>query len=145
MSTLLCFLRREDGVAAIEFCLVLPMLLLMTVGAYDVSRLIAARMDYQQALSEAAGLAMAQPPQDTNDTLINAVAAAASVPATSVTVTRETRCNNVPVTTAACPNPSDERSRFFSITVRGSFRPMWTHFAIKTTVPITINRTIRYQ
>jgi len=147
LLTLLYSLRRSNcGVAAVEFCLTLPALLLMTAVAYDVSRLISTRMDYQQALTEGAGLAIAQPPQGSNfGYIVNAVAAAAGVSPSNVAVTRQLRCNGTVVAAVSCPSTSDERAWFVSITVNGSYVPFWTHFTMKESTPITITRTVRVQ
>lgn len=139
--------RRDDGVAAIEFCLTMPILLMMSAGAYDVSRLIAARIDYQQAVTEGAGLAIAQPPQNDFNYLINAVAAAAKVPTSKVSVSRRLRCNDVlmPVGSTGCASTADERAWYVNIGVQGSYVPFWTHFAVDGAIPINITRTVRVQ
>lgn len=138
---------RQDGVAAIEFCLTLPLMLALTFGVYDVSRMISARIDFQQAVSEGAGLAIAQPPQITTVPIRAAVASAAKVPASQVSVTVELRCNDVamPADTLTCADPDDERARFVSISVRGSFVPTWTHFALDRTINMRVARTVRVQ
>lgn len=138
---------RHDGVAAIEFCLTLPIVLALTFGVYDVSRMISARIDYQQAVSEGAGLAIAQPPQISTAPIAAAVAAAANVPAGQVAVGVELRCNDVamPAGTQACASPADERARFVSISVSGDFVPTWTHFALDRTIEMQVSRTVRVQ
>lgn len=138
---------RQDGVAAIEFCLTMPILLMLTAGAYDVSRLIAKRIDYQQAVTEGAGLAIAQPPQNDFTYLINAVAAAAEVPTSKVAVSKRLRCNDVlmPVGSTTCASTSDERAWFVNIGVQGSYVPFWTHFAVNGTIALDITRTVRVQ
>ena len=138
---------RQDGVAAIEFCLTLPIVLALTFGVYDVSRMISARIDFQQAVSEGAGLAIAQPPQINVAPIVAAVAAAAKVPSSQVAVGVELRCNDVamPAGTQACANVADERARFVSISVSGSYVPTWTHFALDRTIEMQVNRTVRVQ
>lgn len=138
---------REEGVAAIEFCLTLPLLLALTLGVYDVSRLIAARLDYQQAVTEAAGLAIAQPPQNDLSYLVNAVAAAAKVPTSKVSVSRQLRCNGVamPTTAQTCASTSDERAWFVSISVEGRYVPFSTHFALDHVIDMRVARTVRVQ
>lgn len=133
----------ERGVAAIEFCLTLPVLLALTFGAYDVSRMVAKRIDYQQALTEAAGLAIAFPPQGSVDYLVNAAAAAASVPATSVVVTRRVECNGTLVTTATCGDPTQEQAIYVSFRISATYVPSFSHFSVDASVPMTVTRTVR--
>ena len=139
--------RRQDGVAAIEFCLTLPIVLALTFGVYDVSRMISARIDFQQAVTEGAGLAIAQPPQITTAPIASAVASAAKVPTSQVSVTVELRCNDVtmPAGTPTCASPADERARFVNISVRGDFVPTWTHFALDRNIDMRVARTVRVQ
>ena len=138
---------HQDGVAAIEFCLTLPIVLALTFGVYDVSRMISARIDYQQAVSEGAGLAIAQPPQITTAPIVAAVASAAKVPTSQVSVGVELRCNDVtmPAGTTACASADDERARFVNISVRADFVPTWTHFALDRTINMRVTRTVRVQ
>lgn len=138
---------RQDGVAAIEFCLTLPIMLALTFGVYDVSRMISARLDFQQAVTEGAGLAIAQPPQITTAPIAAAVASAAKVPLSQVAVSVRLRCNDVEmaVGTLTCASPDDERARFVNISVRGSFVPTWTHFALDRTINMRVARTVRVQ
>jgi Flp pilus assembly protein TadG len=139
--------RRDDGVAAIEFCLSLPLMLALTFGVYDVSRMISGRIDLQQAVSEGAGLAIAQPANATTGRIRTAVATAAGLPESRVTVSMELRCNDVvmPSGTTGCASASEERARFVSITINGNFVPTWTHFAVDRTVAMQVNRTVRVQ
>jgi|GEM_PF-7131650 len=143
-ETLLALRRSERGVAALEFCIVLPVLLLLLLGTFDVSRLIARRVDLQQAVTETVGLAIAQPPQDGQNLayLQNAAAAAAGVPASNVTVVRQARCNNVVANTLACPNQS-QFALYVSITISGTYTPNWRHFGVSATVPMVVSRTLR--
>lgn len=138
---------RQDGVAAIEFCLTLPIMLALTFGVYDVSRMISARLDFQQAVTEGAGLAIAQPPQITTAPIAAAVASAAKVPLSQVAVSVRLRCNDVEmaVGTLTCASPDDERARFVNISVRGAFVPTWTHFALDRTINMRVARTVRVQ
>lgn len=143
LSSLARLWRNQRGVAAIEFCLTLPVLLALTVGAFDVSRLIAARIDYQQALTEVAGLAIAQPPQGSLTDIINATVAAANVPSSAVTVTRRVECNGILVTTSTCADPTQEQAIFVSIQVAATYVPTFTHFGLDANVPMRITRTVR--
>lgn len=140
-------LRRDDGVAAIEFCLSLPIMLALTFGVYDVSRMISGRIDLQQAVTEGAGLAIAQPAHVSTGQIRTAVATAAGVPASQVAVTMQLRCNDVvmPSGTTGCASSSEERARFVSISVRGNFVPTWTHFAVDRTISMQVTRTVRVQ
>lgn len=146
-SLLLALWQRDDGVAAVEFCITLPVLLMLTLGVYDVSRMIAARLDYQQAIAEVAGLAIAQPPQNDFTYLIDAMDAATDAPRDNISVSRRLHCNNnvMPADTATCGDPSDERAWYVSISVQGTFTPSTTHFGVGASKTISVTRTVRVQ
>src|SRR3546814_12401319 len=56
-------LPDRRGVAAIELAFTLPVLTFLSLGAFDVARMLSAQIDYQQAAAEVASLALARPPQ----------------------------------------------------------------------------------
>lgn len=85
-------LREHGGAAAVEFALVLPLLLLLITGTIDFARAYNAHISLSGAAREGArvlALGTGDPVQTTKD-------AAPSLPAGEVTVT-----------TTACPNPGD--------------------------------------
>ena len=142
--TSLLFCQR--GVAAIEFGLTLPILLAMTLGVYDASQLIARRIDYQQALTEAAGLAIAQPAQAIKyDYMKSMIASAASLPVSAVSVTSEMRCDGVVVTGLMCPENGDERALYVRMSISATYVPTWSFFAAGRSLPISITRVVRVQ
>ena len=134
----------RDGVAAIEFCLTLPVLLLMTLGVFDVSQVITRRLDYQQAAAETIGLALAQPPQATGSLayLRSAASASAGVPLANVTVTRQVRCNNVDTMNSACALATDF-ALYVNVSITGTYTPIWGHFAVDREIAMRFDRTVR--
>ena len=84
--------HRDDGAAALEFALVLPLLLLLLFGIVDFSRAYNTHISLTAAAREGArvlALNSGDPVQVTRD-------AAPSIPAAAITVT-----------TTSCPNPGD--------------------------------------
>src|SRR3546814_10220471 len=55
-------LPDRRGVAAIELAFTLPVLTFLSLGAFDVARMLSAQIDYPQAAAEVASLALARPP-----------------------------------------------------------------------------------
>lgn len=133
----------ERGTAAIELAFTLPILLLLSVGAFDVSMLIAKQIDYQQAAAEVASLALARPPQADTAYLKTAVATAAGLDESKVTITTSLKCNGV-ASNSSC-TVGQEQARFVTLTMQGQYVPVWTHFGIDHTIDMTVTRTIRYQ
>jgi Flp pilus assembly protein TadG len=84
MSIIRHFKRDRSGVAAIEFALVVPMLMVLTMGLIDFSMYIGTRIELEQALRAGGQFAL----QDHTDTttITSAVQGATNLSSVSVTV-----------------------------------------------------------
>jgi len=97
LSTLLARLRREqDGAMVIETALVAPVLVLMSLGTFQVSTIIARQSELESAASEAAAIAIASAPDTSakRTTLQQVIMALTGLAASKVTVTETYRCNS---------------------------------------------------
>ena len=136
-------LSDERGVAVIELAFTVPVLALLALGAFDVSRMLSTQMDYQQSAAEVASLAIARPPQSDTTYLKTAAVSASGLAASDVTVTTSLTCNGT-VSNSACAS-GQEQARYVTITLNGEYAPMWTHFGISQTADLTVVRKVRYQ
>mgnify|MGYP003582361488 FL=1 len=137
-------LANARGVAVIELAMTLPLLAMLSIGAFDVSRMIAKRLDYQQAAAEVATLAIAKPPQTDTAYLKTAAATASGLDPSQITVTLSMTCNGAASTNAAC-GAGEEQARYVTLTLNGQYVPVWTHFGVSQTVNMTVTRKMRYQ
>lgn len=142
MAATLCA-ADQRGVAAIELGMTLPILTMLSLGAFDVSRMIAQRIDYQQTTAEVASLAVARPPQTDTTYLKDAAVSASGLPASDVTVTTSLTCDGT-VSNSVCTS-TQEQARYVTLTLNGQYVPLWTHFGVDQTVSMTVTRTVRYQ
>lgn len=136
-------LADQRGLAVIELAMTLPVLTMLSIGAFDVSRMIATQIDYQQAAAEVASLAIARPPQSDTAYLKTAAAAASGLNEADITVTTKITCNGVD-SNANCAS-GQEQARYVTLTMNGQYVPVWTHFGIDDTVNLTVTRVVRYQ
>lgn len=112
-------LRDEQGTGALELALVMPILMLMTVGMVDISRLVAAGIDAEQAAQRATDFALAHRPTSSNAAAIEEEAVAASgVDRQDVTVEIFLECNGIRQSSfkSACPVGQD-RGRFVNVAI----------------------------
>src|SRR3546814_7414177 len=86
-------LPDRRGVAAIELAFTLPVLTFLSLGAFDVARMLSAQIDYQQAAAEVASLALARPPQSDTAYLKQAAMSASGLTEDKVTVATSLTCN----------------------------------------------------
>lgn len=151
MTWILAILRRggadQRGVAAIELALALPILVLLSLGAYDVSRMVEARIDLQQAAAQVTSLALARPVAgDDVDHLERIAMEVADLPADKVSVEPKLYCGDVARDSysGSC-EPGVEQARYLEVELRSSYHPMWRHFGIGETIDMTIARKVRLQ
>ena len=88
--------RDRTGTGAMELALALPILMLLLAGMIDMSRVISARIDMEQAAIRATDYALAIRPTSSNSTYIrDEAASAANVPTSDVTVQIFLECDGV--------------------------------------------------
>src|SRR3546814_20687167 len=85
-------LPDRRGVAAIELAFTLPVLTFLSLGAFDVARMLSAQIDYQQAAAEVASLALARPPQSDTAYLTQAALSASGLTEAKVAVDTSRTC-----------------------------------------------------
>jgi Flp pilus assembly protein TadG len=112
-------LRDSAGTGVMELALAMPVLLLLLLGTIDVSRLVADKIDMEQAAQRVTDFALAKRPDSADGTyLVNEAVSAANVPASNVTVDIYLECNGVRQTdfTVQCA-AGEPQARFASVTI----------------------------
>lgn len=148
--------RDERGASAVELGLSMPILLMLTVGAVDVSNLISARLDLEQAAQRATDLALASRPRSSDGAYLVAEASAASgQPAHNVAVEIFLECDGVRQPDFAAPCPEGElRARFASVSISRDYEPMFDYRTlaslfgrrmVASSIRITGDSVVRFQ
>ena len=144
------------GLSVIELALVAPVLLLLLLGMVDTARIVAARLDLEQAAQRTTDYALAKRPRNADGTyLVNEAATAARVPAANVTVDIFLKCNgNRQVSfDTICPT-GEKRARYVSVSVRNTVQTMfnWASLAtalgyngLSASVTVTGDSLVRFQ
>ena len=145
------FLRRlrrdQRGAIAIETAVVAPVLALMSVGAFQVSAMVARQSELQSAAAEAEAIALASPPDTVaeRNTLKQIIMASARLDADQVTLVEKFRCNsaaNLVDSSGTCAT-GDEISTFVQITITDTYTPQWTHFGVGEPLDYNLVRTVQ--
>lgn len=130
----------------VETALITPLLLIMSIGAYDVSRLIARQTELQEVASEVAAIAMAQVAADRNlDQLQDIAVAAANVDDDKVSITEFVKCGTSTDLQAAgheCPE-GEETSTMLVIDIDDTYVPYYSNFGVKHRVELNISRSVQ--
>lgn len=141
-ARLLSRLRHDrEGAMIIETALVAPVLVLMSLGAFQVSTVVARQTELQSAASEAAAIALASPPDTIakRAVLKNVVMASTGLPADKVTVSVAYRCDaqtSYTFNLNDC-NSAQVVSSFVRIRLIDTYTPAWTSFGVGS--PINYN------
>lgn len=133
-------LRDETGAIAIEVAIVLPTLLLMSLGAFEASMMVSRQMDLQNAAAEASQIALAAAPTDeaARATVKSVIVASTGVADTGVQVLERYRCGteeDYVSDATTCVTPY--YSRFIEIVITETYTPSWAQ--ITGMEPLTYN------
>ena len=135
------------GSMAIETAIVAPVLALMSVGAFQVSAMVARQSELQSAVAEAEAIVLAVPPttQAQIDTVKSVIMASTGLPTSKVTVSKVYRCDSIEtyaVSAAACGTTA-EVSTFLRIYMTDTYTPQWTELGVGEPLVYRVTRTIQ--
>lgn len=144
------------GVGLVELAFVLPVLLLLILGTIDLSQLVAARLDLEQAAQRTTDYALASRPRSADGTYLkNEAVAASGVPAENVTVEIYLECDRVRQDSFDNTCGSGEtRARYVSVTILEQVHPMfdWASLskllgfsALSSEITVTGDSLVRFQ
>lgn len=141
-------LKDRNGAMAVETAIITPLMVLFSLGAYQVSSLVARQSELQSAMTVAESIALATDP-DTSDeltTLKSVVASTTGLTTDQITVAAAYRCNSSAeyvVLESTCAS-GDNVSRYVQVTLRDNYVPIWTEFGVGSTIALHLNRYILY-
>lgn len=144
----------ETGAMVIETALVAPVLVLMSLGAYQISGMVARQTELEGAASEAAAIALAAQPdtEAKRTTLQQVIQASTNLPAATspggrgVSVTEVYRCgvtSTYATSSTACT--AGQISRYVRISLVDTYNPTWTRFGLGSAVTYRVTRNVIYK
>ena len=138
----------ERGAAVVETAIIAPVLAMLAIGSYDMSRMIARQHDLQGGASDVEGiiLAVATGP-GTNVQKIEAVLedSLGLSQSGSVTVVKRFRCGvaETLVTQSSDCTSDDTVATYVQVTLTETYSPTWTKFGIGDDLDYSFVRTIQ--
>lgn len=149
LASRLAQLRGDTaGSVVIETAIVAPVLVVLGLGAFDISRMIARQSELQAGSTDVEGivLAVAGTSTTTNVSTIKSVLMnSLSLSANEVTVVKMYRCNvqnNLETTHGDC-GETDVLSTYVQVTLTDSYDPMWTRFGVGSALNYRLVRTVQ--
>lgn len=135
------------GSMAIETAFVAPMLIIMTLGTFEVGTIVARQHELQSAANEAEIIIMATNVGATVEVteVENIIRESVDLPADKITVEREYRCNISNGKTkdkGNCP-PGSTISEYITLSMNDAYTPTWTAFGIGKAITFSVDRSVQ--
>lgn len=134
------------GSMAIETAIVAPVLILLSIGGFEVSSMVARQSELQSAAAEAAAIVRAVPPEDSaqRTTIRDVLKVSTGLGNDDVTVTEIYRCGTTTtyVTTNTCLS-TDAVSTFIRVNLSDTYVPTWTQFGVGGPVDYNVERVVQ--
>jgi len=142
------FRRNERGAMIIETAIVAPVLVLMSLGAFQVSKMVARQSELESAASEAAAVALSSAPDNAakRTTLQQVIMSSTNLSASHVAVSEVYRCNSsTAYVTALTSCTSGVVSKYVKIALTDTYTPTWTRFGVGSPLSFRVNRYVMYK
>ena len=146
-SFLSLFLRDERGTFAIETVLVIPLLVLMALGTYEVSSVVSRQQELQSAASEAEMiiLSAANGAGVSSEDLKTIIKSSVGLTDTQLTLEAQWRCDDAE-TKETDPSECDISkpiSEYVEMTLTDTYTPIWTTYGVGSPFSYTVVRTVQ--
>ena len=139
--------RARDGAMIVETALIAPVLVIMCLGGFEASQIVARNTELRTAVAEASAIAISSPPDDQGDidTIEDIIEASTGLADNKVTLAEKYRCDNDEDLTddeTTCGS-SATISTFLEIVINDTYTPTWTEFGIGSPVQMSITKTVQ--
>lgn len=145
--TLERLVRDKSGSVVVETAIVAPVLVLLGLGTYDTSRIIARQAELQAGSTDVEGIVLAvSSGTATNVSTIKSVLMSSlSLASNKVTVVKMYRCtaDTVLVTSSSSCDANDVVSTYVQTTLTDTYTPMWTKFGVGSPMNYSLTRTVQ--
>lgn len=140
--------RNKRGSVVIETAIVAPMLVMMSIGTFEVSRMISRQHELQSGVSEATSIALAaNMGAETQTTeLKNILKESLDLDDNDVSVVKLYRCNvssEMRSSANGCDGSNDVLSTYVRITLTDTYSPVWSHMGVAGDFNYSVTRTVQ--
>lgn len=147
LTRLAALTRCAAGAVVIETAIAAPILALLALGTFDLSKIVARQMELQSCAHQAEELALASNWGANNDVNVIATILAESFDLRDdqIDVAKRYRCQaDGPLIedSAAC-GEDVQASAYVQITLRDTYQPLWTQFGIGSAHSFDLVRLVR--
>ncbi|MEE1876382.1 TadE/TadG family type IV pilus assembly protein [Altererythrobacter litoralis] len=144
--TLAALRKDERGSMVIETAIVAPVLILMALGGFESSRIVARQTELQTAVAEAAAIVRASPPTTATQrtTVRDVVRASVGLEPDQVTVVQKFRCGtdeDIVAQDSSC-TPGVAVYDYIEVVVTDTYTPTWTQFGVGSPINYRVERLV---
>ena len=153
-GSLLAKLPRDcRGTMVIETAIIAPLLIILSIGAFEISTIVARHSEVQSAAAEAVAIVMAATPE--NQVQIEQIEAvmenSTGIPEDDVTFAIKVRCGTEDTLTVRqdlTPDPAlcgdeDRQAWFLAISMTDRYNPVWTKFGVGEQLVYNVKRMVQ--
>jgi Flp pilus assembly protein TadG len=143
------FLRRlvQDvrGTALIETAIVAPVLIMMAIGTFETSRMVARQSELQSSAEQATEIALAIVPDTPTELqqIKQKLMDSSGLSSARVSVTLKYRCGTGAVQTTAPACSEDSLNKYIAIDLSDEYQPIWTQYGFAKSFEFHVNRTVQ--
>lgn len=140
-------LRDARGTMAVETAVVAPVMILLAIGSFQVSSMVARKTELQGAAAEAAAIALASPPESSEDLApVKAVLMESTgLGENEVTLTMAYRCDEEETrraSSAGC-NPDRPVWTYMLVSLQDTYSPLWTRLGVGGPITLSVDRAVQ--
>lgn len=142
-------LGNQAGSTVIETALVLPPLLALSVGSFEMSRIIARQADLQKAANEASDIVRAALPdtESKRTTIKSVIMASTGLPTEKVTIALAYRCSansNYSDNVNSCSSgESTNATVYIKLVMTDTYTPIWQSYGMGSSMNYSVTRYVQ--
>ena len=147
LRSLASLAKDERGTTVIETAIVAPVLVLMALGSYDVSQMIARQHELQSGAADVEGIIFAVASGTATDTIKikQVLVASLGLTTSQVTVAKVYRCGTTTalVTSSSSCATGTKVSTYVKVSFTDRYSPIWTDFGVGAPLDYNVVRTVQ--
>jgi hypothetical protein len=144
-NTLGALLRQTGGTALIETAIIAPVLIVMSIGTFETSRMVARQSELQSSAEQATEIALAIVPD--TQTELNQVKsklmASSKLGAARVVLNFRYRCAAGALQTVEPSCSEDSLATYISMELTDEYQPVWTNWGFGKSFEYNLKRTVQ--
>lgn len=143
--TLRALLRQTDGTALIETAILAPVLIIMSIGTFEASRMVARQSELQSSAEQATEIALAIVPDTVTE--LNQVKAklmeSSRLGEARIQLTFKYRCGEGTLQTVEPSCSEDSLATYIAMDISDEYQPVWTNWGLGRSFEYHLDRTVQ--